>query len=329
MAKIKFAKKIRTLYKIARCYLFGKSVPLSVGIRLTDRCNSKCRYCGIKYGGKELTTKEIFYIIDKVAKDCIHIDLLGGEPLLRKDIDEIIDYASKKDILLQVTTNGSLVENHLDALRKVDMLVVSLDGDERTNDKIRGKGGYRKAIRALKLARAEGIPLFTNTVLTKYNIDQGNFIIKKAEELGFKASFEMVTDFALSGGDVGDLFPPKEALVNFVRNLKSEKKKGNKHVGISMRFLDYLGNWPNLPHLKCYAGLFYCHIDSQGNVYSCNLLKSPRGPRNIFKDSLDNILKDLKNIKCKGCWCLPNVDYNLVFSFKRSPNLLRIFGGKK
>lgn len=311
------------------CYLFGKSVPLSVSIRLTDRCNSKCKYCGIKYKGKELTTEEVFHIIDKIAKDCIHIDLLGGEPLLRKDIDEIIEYASKKDIMLQVTTNGFLVEDHLDALKKVDTLVVSLDGNEKANDKLRGKGSYKKAIKAIRLARAAGIPVFTNTILTKYNTDQGNFILKKAKELGFKASFEMVTDFALSSRNISNLLPSKEALASFIKNLKSEKKKGNKHVGVSMQYLNYLSNWPKLPALKCYAGLFYRHIDSHGNVYSCNLLKSPAGPKNIFNDSLDSILKDLKNIKCEGCWCLPNVDYNLILSFKRLPNLLRIFGGKK
>ena len=318
------------MYKIARGYLFGKSVPLSVSIRLTDRCNSKCEYCGIKYKGKELTTEEVFHIIDKIAKDCIHIDLLGGEPLLRKDIDEIIEYASKKDVMLQVTTNGFLVENHLDALKKVNKLVISLDGNEKANDELRGKGSYKKAIKAIRLARAVGIPVFTNTILTKYSvIDKGNFIIKKAKELGFKASFEMVTDFVLSSRNISDLLPSKEALTDFIENLKSEKKKGNKHIGVSMQFLNYLDKWPKHPNLKCYAGLFYCHIDAQGNAYSCNLLKSPRGPRNIFGDSLDNILKDLKNIKCEGCWCLPNVDYNLVFSLGRLPDLLRIFGGKR
>lgn len=318
------------MYKIARCYLFGKSVPLSVSIRLTDNCNSRCKYCGIKYKGKELTTKEIFYIIDKIAKDCIHIDLLGGEPLLRKDIDKIIDYTSKKDVILQVTTNGFLVEDHLDALKKVNMLVISLDGNEKVNDKLRGKGSYKKAIRAIRLAKAVGIPVFTNTILTKHSvIDRGNFIINKAKELGFKASFEMVTDFALSSRDAGNLLPSKEALINFVENLKLEKRKGNEHIGVSMQFLNYLDKWPKHPNLKCYAGLFYCHIDSQGNVYSCNLLKSLKGPGNIFKESLDNILKDLKNIKCKGCWCLPNMDFNLIFSLKRLPNFFRIFGGKR
>ena len=92
--------------------LFNKKIPLSVSWTLTNRCNKKCFYCNLpNITSKELTTKQTFSIIDELASlGTQRIGFTGGEPLLRKDIGEIINYSHSKGIFTGMVSNGSLVE---------------------------------------------------------------------------------------------------------------------------------------------------------------------------------------------------------------------------
>ena len=106
-----------------RLYILRSTVPISVNISVTDRCNFSCTHCNIpKRQSKELATKEIFTIVDALDKaGTMKISLCGGEPLMRQDIGQIIDYIKSKKIMADIVTNGALVRQKIDEIKNVDV----------------------------------------------------------------------------------------------------------------------------------------------------------------------------------------------------------------
>ena len=88
-----FKKAIKTLYRVFAISLFRKKYPLLLNLRLTNACNLQCVYCNVpKRSREQLTKEEIFAIFSEVQDECVFVNLYGGEPLLREDLGEIIDY---------------------------------------------------------------------------------------------------------------------------------------------------------------------------------------------------------------------------------------------
>ena len=83
--------------------------------------------------------------------------LFGGEPLIREDIGRVIRAIKERNRYCIIYTNGSLVPDKIKDILLVDQLVISIDGWEATNDNIRGKGAYQKAIKALEIALNHGL----------------------------------------------------------------------------------------------------------------------------------------------------------------------------
>ncbi|WP_083500587.1 radical SAM protein [Thermococcus celericrescens] len=110
--------------------------PVSVSIDVTYRCNYNCPYCYVgcspNINREELTTKEMFSIIDELADlEVLVLCLCGGEPTLRKDLIKILNYANEKGITVNIVTNGSLIsDNFASKLAEsgIGIVQVSLDG---------------------------------------------------------------------------------------------------------------------------------------------------------------------------------------------------------
>lgn len=109
--------------------------PMLASLYLTHRCNLRCIYCSDGNGKPfyeteidELPTQQIFALLDRIAKSVKALDITGGEPLLRKDIHEILEYANKagfRKIILN--TNGLLLDTWYDSFKYVDTISISLD----------------------------------------------------------------------------------------------------------------------------------------------------------------------------------------------------------
>lgn len=140
---------------------FGTIPVMAASIRLTKRCNLACIHCyaNSQRGSKdpdELTTEEIFNIIDQLAElSTNEIFFTGGEPLMRRDIVDILRYAFDSGIRVLISTNGMAITEHfLQKVQDIDfkLFQVSLDGPKMVHDSIRGRGSFERAIRAIRLA---------------------------------------------------------------------------------------------------------------------------------------------------------------------------------
>ncbi|HEC82981.1 MAG TPA: radical SAM protein, partial [Firmicutes bacterium] len=152
-------------------------VPNRLIIELTSACNLRCKTCYMAAATAledELSTEEIKQLLSEAAQaGTKSVALMGGEPFLRKDIGEIVKFALARFSDVQVSTNGTILdEGFFRSLKGTSNLTiqVSLDGaDPRSNDAIRGKGAFERASRLLDRAHAAGLKTAISGVLNSLN----------------------------------------------------------------------------------------------------------------------------------------------------------------
>lgn len=147
--------------------------------RCTRRCVGNCLYCSYTPPKKpeeaEVNTKLAYKIVDEVHNfGSPWFGISGGEPLVREDIFDVIGYAKKLGFEVSLITSGfAFDEKRLNNLVRNEVhTAVSIDGNRESNDKIRGKGSYDKALFAMKKLSENGILDCIVTTMTKYNIKE-------------------------------------------------------------------------------------------------------------------------------------------------------------
>lgn len=303
--------------------LFNIPAPLNVMILVTNKCNSRCSYCRIpERSSRELTTQEIFILIDQVAElGCQRIGLWGGEPLIRDDIEGIINYAKQKGMFVSLDSNGALVAEKINALRNLDFLILSLDGNEEAHDSNRGRGSFKKVMNAIEAVSGK-IPLWTITVLTRNNINDVDYILEKANQHGFWATFQLLHHNDVLGRNKQSLLPSGELCRGVINKLLRNKKEGAR-IASSAAYLKHILNWPdyNKPFLlnrenglRCFAGRLYCDVDSDGYVYPCSSMIGKIKALNFLDAGFKKAFESIAQIPCKACIAGCYVEYNHLFS---------------
>jgi radical SAM protein with 4Fe4S-binding SPASM domain len=163
----------------------SKLTPIVVW-NITNRCNLKCVHCYAKANSiqRELSTEDCKRIIDNLARSAIPLIIFsGGEPLMREDIFELVEYAKKRKIKSVLSTNGTLIsEDIADDLKLFEYVGISLDG-VRIHDKFRGvEGAFKSAVKGLKIAN-EVVLTGIRFTLTRYNFLELPDLIKIAREM--------------------------------------------------------------------------------------------------------------------------------------------------
>ncbi len=157
---------------------FSKDKKPVVVWNVGQRCNLKCVHCysqskDIEYPG-ELNTKEAKAMLDGLAEFGAPVILFsGGEPLMRKDLMELITYAKDKGLRAVISTNGTLItEEKAEELKQFGLSYVgiSLDGLKETNDKFRGiEGAFDDALQGIRNCLKLGIKVGLRFTINKRN----------------------------------------------------------------------------------------------------------------------------------------------------------------
>jgi AdoMet-dependent heme synthase len=178
--------------------------PYVISWNLTYRCNLACEHCYLDAGSKpeiggeafadrsELSTDGCLRVVDEIAAfapDCLLI-LTGGEPLLRRDIIDIVRYAAAKGLWVVVGTNGVKITDNLAAILKregVRGLSLSLDAlDAGRHDAFRRvRGAWRNTVDGAKILARAGLPFIVQTTVARHNVAELDAIAAFAHgELG-------------------------------------------------------------------------------------------------------------------------------------------------
>ncbi len=310
-------------------------VPLGVYIALTEKCPNNCVYCNYEVLRRkkryEITTDDVFNIIGQLKQAGTEkLHLSGGEPLVREDLGRIIDYAKSKGMFVGISCSGAYIPERVRMLKNVDVVLLSLDGEEQIHDELRGKGSFRNAMSAIKVLRENRITFWINTVLTRKNLSSLDFILELAEKNNTYANFILLQFHGPEYENnlptfetIKDLVPEREALQKVIKYILFKKEQGKK-VGSTRAYLNFLLEWEDYNMLysskshngiKCWAGRLFYHIDSEGLLYACGLNMGKTRGADIKSLGLKRAMALVEKLpECNSCSVSCNLENNLIFS---------------
>lgn len=302
-------------------YAFGVRTPLNVGLRITNRCNSKCSYCFVRdRPQREMTTEEIKRVIDGMrSMGTQRVGIQGGEVFLRDDAEEIVRHIKSCGIHLSLVTNGHLVPDNMNVVKMVDCLVVSFDGREKGHETNRTVRGHKAALNAIRAARSSGVLVFTITVITKNNIDDIDYVLETAKEHGFACIFNLLHGAEIFPG-INDMLPTKNQYRRAILKIIKKKREGYPVV-LSYKALRHLLKWEDYKKVcvfggsdkrGCLAGKLFCNIDTDGTLSACDISKHFSEKIDVIKYGFRGawlMLGDEK-LPCSSCACSALTDYN-------------------
>ncbi|MBR2588499.1 MAG: radical SAM protein [Bacilli bacterium] len=294
----------------------------------TLRCNAKCKHCGSRAGEcdtlkDELTTDEIKKafkeIAEKIEPSKILINVTGGEPLLRKDLFEVMDYAHNElGFRWGITTNGLLINDDIIEKMKQTGLAtmsISLDGMENTHDEFRGvKGGFSKTIENIKkLQNDKFLKAFQiTTVVNKLNLHELDEMYKLMEDLEVD-SWRVINMDPIGRALDNDNLSLDADDYKYIFNLMQEQNKKSKFE-ITYGCAHYLGMDREYSARNygffCFAGFTVASILYNGDIYVCPDVERRKEliQGNVKFDNFADVwfnkfewFRNLDKLKCEKC----------------------------
>jgi len=230
---------------------------------VTKECNLNCLHCISSVGNKrELNEKSALNVID-VLKDwgCKEIYFTGGEPLVRRDIFNVLRKAKENKMKVGLLSNGTLISNkNIKQIKNyTDEVGISLDGaSAKINDLIRGRRTFGKIINAIHLVKKHKIPVTLYITLCKLNINDFENILRMAKSL--KVNNIRVNEISLRGR----AYKNKKVL----RFSKQEKSNLKGYLLSVLKEFDYKDK-DFLFYDSCEIGDKNIFISPLGYIYPC------------------------------------------------------------
>ncbi len=259
-------------------WLRARNRPVLLNFEVTMRCNARCGFCDYWKTPAEAKHGEIndFAEIARHFSPML-VTFTGGEPTLRKDLEEIVSSVRKavRYTYVQMITHGAMLS--LDRAMSlwdagVDQFNISLDYLDERHDAARGIPGLSaKILDLVPRMKDAGIgSVRFNTVIKNDNLDQMLPIVERAAALGGGVNFSLYTDFKNGNGDylLGDT--QQRELENVVQQLLAYKKRTRGVITNSDYYLEQIPRYVRGEMTEpCRSGSTTIHIDPQGMVRRC------------------------------------------------------------
>lgn len=297
-----------------------KSIPLSGAFELTSRCPLDCKMCYVHRKEndceaiKREKSTEWWLKLAEEAKNAGMFMLLltGGEPLLRRDFEEIYLKAKKMGILVSVNTNGLLIDDDkvkFFADNPPQKLNITLYGaSKETYRELCGNGGaYEKVTAAITKLKQAGISVKLNFTATQYNFHDAQKIYEFAENLEIPVqTVSYMFPPVRVGGEADRMTPEESARVHFESKLlEIGSERLAKHLELKEKTkinADFSEGGEQIP---CRAGLSTFWVTWDGKMSPCGMMTKPVFEIDSFDDAWERVKEARAGIilppKCKGC----------------------------
>jgi len=327
----------KALSVLSNAFVFKK--PHHVQWLMTRKCNYRCKGCNVWLDQQEneLSAKEIIRGLDILRSlGVIEIVLSGGNPLLREDIDEILDYTSRF-FITTVYDNGSTAYKKVDILRNADFVAISLDSlDPKVHDYIKGvKGAWRQAMKSIETLHTNGVNVAVSPTISQLNIHEIPKITAYFTERGIPVWYCLysydsrdIEHSLFSIGRKKDEFQIKDKtdLVKLCDTLL-EMRKHRKGILITTRTLKALREYfsSGKRSWKCAALRNFFVIDHRGKVSGCHLFDPICSIFELPQKWNSEKFKELRKTyaKCASCTYLCYIFYSLHGSITENLELTK------
>lgn len=293
--------------------------PKYVYWELSNYCNLKCKHCFADATGNINTVANKEKICSKIEElnriGSFAIRFGGGEPLLVKELFEIINFCKLQNIPVDITTNGLLLckdilsKLHLSGLRD---LTISIDGLEKTHDYIRGSGTYQKAHQSIIQAlNYKKINVSIAITVNSHNYHEITKIVEHFISIGIEKFY----------------------LFRYCDNKNALSLKLNRNMvqNIAMQLIILKQKHPNIKLIQEGFAFYLNHFNSNTNIKEgCNFLNNIMTVKyngdivvcaainkilgNIYTEPLYNILEKIKSEK-KSIRVIPKECFSCIHSF--------------
>lgn len=303
--------------------LVRRKSPFQVTFSLTNRCNFRCEYCHIPLQQRaELSTAEWHGVIDEFADAGMgRASFMGGEPLLRKDLPELVEHVQRRGVHASINTNGWLVPQYLDTVAKLDLVCITLDGPPEVHDRQRHPGSHARVLEALAGLRERGTRTVTMTVLTTASIDTVDHVLELARRFGTQAFFQLEHAAEM---DVSLPIAPEVSqarIAGLADQLLARKREGFP-VGNSVAILETQRDRRVLGGCEgCHAGSYFAYVFSDGTVSHCLFTLGQVRAGNGRERGFVRAFHELAPPEGQGCSCVPSHEVNRMLDF--DPRALR------
>jgi radical SAM protein with 4Fe4S-binding SPASM domain len=270
----------RIARRLAGGYLY------SVKIEVTTACNLKCKMCYVKRSDTELSFKVISSLLDSLRGCGVRIEILGGEPLVRKDIVEIVKYAKIrcKSPFVSLYTNGILANGSMtDALASagLDAAIVSLISDRpHVQDEFTGKhGSWDQTINGIRCFLDSGIKVYTFTAIHSLNCND------------YRSIYNFVKNDIHAHALFYQYIPQQKDDPLMIDPLQWQKIKHWVLMEKNRSHMEFVRNFCMLTGNACSGGNFVLTVKADGIIQPCPFINDiPMG--NIYKQDIWAIYAD-------------------------------------
>jgi len=301
--------------KIFEKSLADSKIISMVMLELTYHCNLKCLHCyctHCTFTQKELTTKEIFDILEQIVESgCLRLVLTGGEAFLRKDFEDIYIYAKKLGLIITIFSNAILINKRLiEIFIKYPPKIIEISVYGASNETYfkltKDSRGFDKLINSLNLLDSYKIKYSIKTFVTQQNKND----FSKIKELALSRNVEFRHDEKVINQINGIPIPSAIALTHFeVFQIE------NQEYIIDNKFIlsneDKKNSFNNNKLFYCAAGRTSCLINSFGDVSLCTRIR--------------DVNYNIKNNKFQLIWSLLNKKSEMTTSDNFNCNLCDAF----
>lgn len=341
MSMLSLAPKL-PLYWSFRRFGWPRMYPFSVVVSVSFRCNSKCRTCDVwRKPNDDMTVAEWDKVFASLGRTPFYITFTGGEPFLRKDLDEMVisAYRHCRPTVITIPTNGLLTERIAERVDRICRecpssqigINLSLDGIGEEHDDIRGvPGNWEKSMqtwaRLKELQKSRpNLVLTVHTVVSRFNQHRFREIYEGLQFLEPDSYITEVAEERVELDTVGwGITPDPEAYAPIVDFL-SEQARARPVRGIARFTQAFRAQYYQLAKrvlydrtqvIACYAGWASAHIAPNGDIWSCCIRAEPVG--NLRETGYDlapiwfgeRMAKLRKSIYDKECACpMANASY--------------------
>ncbi|MDI6859434.1 MAG: radical SAM protein, partial [Methanocellales archaeon] len=247
-----------------------KNRPLILSHAINSKCNLHCKFCPYWEEDRgEISGEEVFSLLEEAKSlGIILYNAWTVEPLLRKDLPEILKHAHHLGMITSLVTNGVLLKKRAKELSDLDHLSVSVDGIE-SYEEMRGVK-LDKVLDGIKEARDRGITTVINCVISGKNLDEIEELIHLAQELGVWISFEPIHEYE----DI-----PQEVWEDIgIRNMGKYGKIIDRIIELKEEGFPVINSKTYLRMIKSLSPDFRCHasdivldVTSDGRIETCRV----------------------------------------------------------
>jgi MoaA/NifB/PqqE/SkfB family radical SAM enzyme len=311
--------------------------PFFLAHAATFGCNSKCKMCTYwqltPRMKEDMTTDEVFDMLDEAYDFGMRgYYLFGGEPLIRKDIGKLVDYAKQRGFLTTMNTNASLMASKAESLRNLDFAFVSLDYFSQYHDFIRGRHrSFDDAISGIKRIREVGkTRIVLVTTVSTLNLDAVEPMAKLARELKVGISYNFVEptlDFGLTSSDSSPNFTlglTKKQLRDFYGLLLRLKREDYPLMETEYVLRHFAEGRP----WTCHFPKMFVYVSPDKKIFDCGYAYGYDLRKGSFEDYFSSKQYKDQVLKAEHCnMCVRTCVRGYSYAYEFNPlNLLDLIG---